>query len=260
MTKQFKIILIGLLLSASLWAETPDTLTILTYNIHHGASSTDIFDLDATADVIQKSNASLVALQEVDMNTKRTFSTDISGELGNKTDMNPLFRASMSFNDGYYGNAILSSYPIVSHSKIQLPCTEDHEPRSATAARIALNDADTITFIVTHLDHHSTNSDRVRQAKCILKFARKCKDPLILAGDLNDCPDSRPLRILKRYFTLSSTEHCSNPTYPAVNPQRKIDYIMVHPADAFQIISSKVLQDEKASDHRAYTAKILYLY
>lgn len=258
MNKHFKILLGIFLLSFSLWAEIPDTLTILSYNIHHGASSKDVFDLDATADVILESRVSLVALQEVDKNTKRTFTTDIAGELGHKTGMNSLFRASMSFNDGYYGNAILSSYPIVSHTKIQLPCSEENEPRSAVAARIALNNTDTITFIATHLDHHTTNSDRVKQVKRILRFAKKCQDPVILAGDLNDCPNSRPLRILKRYFTLSSTGHCSDFTYPAINPQRKIDYIMVHPADAFQIISSEVLKDEKASDHRGYTTEIVY--
>ncbi|HTL30639.1 MAG TPA: endonuclease/exonuclease/phosphatase family protein, partial [Tepidisphaeraceae bacterium] len=47
-------------------------ITVLTYNIHHGAGTDGKYDLQRLADVIKKSGADLVALQEVDRNTNRT--------------------------------------------------------------------------------------------------------------------------------------------------------------------------------------------
>jgi len=39
------------------------------------------------------------------------------------------------------------------------------------------------------------------------------------------------------------------PTFPAVQPKRKIDYIMYKPSDRWRVLESRVIDEKIASDH-----------
>ena len=59
--------------STTLFAQDfPGRLKILSYNIHHGEGVDKKLDLERIAKLISESDADIVALQEVDVNTSRS--------------------------------------------------------------------------------------------------------------------------------------------------------------------------------------------
>jgi endonuclease/exonuclease/phosphatase family metal-dependent hydrolase len=79
------ILLWTLLLSASTLQAQSDSsriVRVLSFNILHGATTKGDFDLDAIAKVIKDADPDLVALQEVDFQTKRAKGYDLATELG----------------------------------------------------------------------------------------------------------------------------------------------------------------------------------
>lgn len=84
------------------------TLRVLSYNIHHGRGTDNQVDLARIAKVISDSQADLVALQEVDHGTRRTGGVDQTSELGRLTGMHSQFCKQIDYDDGEYGQALLS--------------------------------------------------------------------------------------------------------------------------------------------------------
>ncbi|MEN8192315.1 MAG: endonuclease/exonuclease/phosphatase family protein [Bacteroidota bacterium] len=238
-------------------AKTVDTdktiLRVLTFNILHGATMKGDFNLDLIADVILRTEADLVALQEVDFKTNRAKKYDLVLELAKLTGMVPLFGRAMFYDDGEYGEAILSKKTIINSRNVKLPHLNGYEPRTALEITIAASNEDTISFIGTHLDHVENDTNRIIQAKKINSVFEKKQYPTILAGDLNDVPGSRTINIFEKVWTLTCSNNPSA-TYPSENPNIKIDYVMVLDKERWNIIETKVIQDSLASDHCAYLA------
>ena len=59
-----------------------DTITVLSYNIHHGEGLDGKLDLQRIADVVKRENPDVVAFQEVDVNVKRSGRIDEATQLG----------------------------------------------------------------------------------------------------------------------------------------------------------------------------------
>lgn len=234
------------------FAQTKDsneiTVRILTFNILHGATTNNDFDLDQLASVINDVKPDLVALQEVDFKTNRARKYDLITELGWRTKMAPLFGKAMNFDGGAYGVGILSKNPIITSNTMLLPSSPSKEPRTSLEVLVALESGDTIRFVATHLDHKNDSPDRINQVKTINKKFVLNDYPTILAGDLNDTPESEALSILKTYWTDSFGDD-PEPTYSSDNPRKKIDYIMFRPAEKWEVIENKVICDKVASDH-----------
>ena len=226
------------------------TVRVLTFNILHGATMKGDFDLDKIASVIKAENPDLVAMQEVDFKTNRAKKYDLTTELGWRTKMSPLFGIAMSFDGGGYGEGILTKMPIIASRNMPLPHAQKNEPRTALQVLVELQSGDTICFIATHLEHKNNDPDRIVQVKKINEVFAVGKYPSILAGDLNDTQENKPIEILKTKWSLSFGD---NPefTFPSDKPNRKIDYIMYRPASSWEVIETKVICDKIASDHCA---------
>ena len=115
-------------------------------------------------------------------------------ELGVRTGLAPLFDKAMSYDDGEYGEGILSNFSFLSTKNHPLTCREGNEPRSALEVNVVLKSGDTICFMGTHLDHTSDETDRINQAKQMSGLYTKDNRPAILTGDLNALPESAPIR------------------------------------------------------------------
>ncbi len=226
------------------------SIRVLTFNILHGATTKGDFDLDKIASVILEVNPDLVALQEVDFKTNRAKKYDLVTELGWRTKMTSLFGKAMNFDGGGYGEGILTKMPIIASRNVPLPHSPENEPRAALEVTVELHSGDTICFVGTHLEHQKNNPDRVAQAKKLNEVFLKNKYPTILAGDLNDIPESMPISILKAFW-VDSGENDPAPTYSSVNPQKKIDYIFYSPGKKWKTLETKVICDSIASDHCA---------
>jgi endonuclease/exonuclease/phosphatase family metal-dependent hydrolase len=221
---------------------------VLSYNILHGETLKGDFDLDLIASVISQENPDLVALQEVDFRTRRALDMDLVSELGERTALVPLFGRAMYYDGGEYGEGILSRYTFLSSRNHPLPAGEGKEPRAALEVRVQLPCGDTIAFIGTHFDH-TGDVDRINQALELREIIAGLNMPVILAGDLNARPESRPMEILFEDLEPSSGDMA--PTIPSDNPRSKIDYVLYGPPERWRVLESRVICDSIASDHCA---------
>lgn len=238
------------------WSQTTidssKIVRVLSFNILHGATTKGDFDLDVIAKVILDANPDLVAMQEVDFKTNRAKGYDLVTELGWRTRMMPLFGKAMEYDSGEYGEGVLSKFTFLSSRNIALPYTPGNEPRAALEITTILPSGDTIAFIGTHLDHLMDEKDRVAQANKINEVFSSNKYPTILAGDLNALPGSVPINILEEMWATSYDKQNPEPTFPSVDPIKKIDYVMFYPKNMWRVHEIKVFQDSIASDHCAY--------
>ncbi|MCP4723642.1 MAG: hypothetical protein GY863_01325 [bacterium] len=248
----FSILLVNIVINFNAYGQTlPDSsriVRILSYNILHGATLNNDFDLELISRVIKSASPDLVALQEVDYRTNRAKKMDIVLELGNLTGMAPLFGKAMPYDDGEYGEGILSQYSFNHTKNHVLPYSENHEPRAALAVNITLADGSDIVFVGTHLDHTRNPQDRISQASKINDLFGNFTVPTILAGDLNARPESEPINILKEKWEIAGGND-PEPTFPSSDPQSKIDYVMFRPADRWRVLEVKVIDEKTASDH-----------
>lgn len=239
-------------------ATKPVRLRVLTYNIHHGEGTDGVFDYERLAAVIKAQKPDLVALQEVDNQTGRSSGIDQAKVLGDLTGLKSLYGMAMAYDGGEYGEAILTSLPIVETHNAPLPYSMGHEPRSALMARVRVGQAGQserhVWFIGTHLDHTRNPADRLAQAKEINRVIGRDDQALaILAGDLNAVPESEVMQTFYEMWTDSAVVAGNpQPTIPSHNPRRRIDYVLYRPANQFRVIESKVIHEPVASDHAPY--------
>ena len=239
-----------LVCSGQTLADSTKIVRVLSYNIYHGetVNAEKQFDLDLLAKVIMDSKPDLVALQEVDFKTNRVLKMDLVTELGLRTKMQAIFGKAMTYDGGEYGEGILSKYSFSSSNNHPLPAREGKEPRAALEVNVVIGSGDTIRFVGTHLDHTKDETDRMNQARRLNEIFTQDSIPTILAGDLNAVPDSKTMSILFSEWRASSEANV--PTAPAKNPKSKIDYVLFRPAHLWRVIETKVIDEEKASDHR----------
>jgi endonuclease/exonuclease/phosphatase family metal-dependent hydrolase len=227
------------------------TLRVMTYNIHHGQGIDGIFDLERLAKVITGRRADLVAIQEVDVKTKRSKGVDQAAELARLTGMHYAFGKFMDFQGGDYGQMVLSKFPITRARNLTLP--KGPEPRTALAVDVeveGVSGPEKIVFVGIHF--YATEQERIAQAKRLTELLApelKAGVPTILAGDFNSTPGSRPLAVLTKNW-IDPTAAKLRRTWPSDRPRVEIDHILYFPTQRFQFVKSKVLVEKVASDHR----------
>lgn len=233
----------------SLFAEEALRLRVLSYNIHHGEGIDGRLDLERIARIIQQSEADVVALQEVDQTTTRTGKVDQPAELARLTGLHVVFGGNIQFQGGHYGNAVLSRHAIVRHENHKLPRHNNGEQRGLLEVEIELPGKTPLLFLATHLDHRGDDSERIASVELINKrVAERPAQLALLAGDLNDGPKSNTLKKLAGSWTSASSEPI--PTFPANKPTGQIDFILFRPAERWRVVETRVLPEDKASDHR----------
>lgn len=235
-----------LILLVSAYGQEKDTLKILCYNLRFG----ELASLTELAEFIEKENPDIVALQEVDVLTKRERAPLQNGkhfisELGFRTNMFSLYGKTIPYAGGYYGIGILSKYPYLSVERILLPMPEGaKEQRAYLVSEIELPNNKTITFVSTHLDY-TTSAVRQAQVKVINDDLLKRNGPIILCGDFNAKPDSKEIAEgMKDWIQTTSMDY----TIPAKAPTSKIDYIFCYPSHEWKVISNETPKVQ-FSDH-----------
>lgn len=228
--------------SAKERGENSIKLKVLSYNIHHGEGVDGKIDLDRIAGIIKASSADVVALQEVDIKTKRSGYVNQLKKLAELCHMNFAFGKAMDWEEGEYGNAVLSKYPILKQNTFILP----GEPRSALVSTLKLDKHLKIVFISLHLDVDLV--PRENSVQPLFEIVNQYDSvPLILAGDLNTQPETKVLTQLKSILK-NATEDIL--TFPVSIPNEQIDYIMYSPKHDLKVCSAKALDEKIASDHR----------
>lgn len=240
-------------------AAEPGRLRVLCYNIHYGQGNDGRYDLERLARVINEWKPDLVALQEVDVGVERSGRIHQARRLAERTNMAVRFGPTQHYQGGLFGNAVLTSLPILDVVIEPLPYTQSTPqqvtyPRGAIAVTVRSEQGKTLRFISTHFQHN-VSEDRLAEAKAInALFGAEDLLPTILAGDMNAQPDSPPIRELLMNWS-NATDSPASPTAPSQNPTSRIDYIFYRPASVFQVVHAKVISESMASDHRPVFAE-----
>ncbi len=240
-------------------AEPQFRLRIMTYNIHHGEGTDGKVDLQRIAKVILARQPDLVALQEVDNQTKRTGGVDQAAELAKLTNLHGRFAKQIDYEGGEYGQAILSKYPIDELKVHVLPGRPEREQRIVGVATIKIDET-ALNFATTHL-HHARNDLRLEQAVELNRLFRAELRPSIVVGDMNAVPAEETTVELAKEWTLTRGEHDGSEsllTYPSIKPTKQLDYIAARPASEWKLIEVEAIEEELASDHRPLLAVIEY--
>ena len=241
----------------------PLDIRVMSYNIHRGIGTDGELSLERIARIIRDQNPDLVALQEVDKGTNRSFGVDQAAELAKLTNMHHVYGPAMAYDGGEYGEAILSRWPMESSLNTALPHEKTHEPRTVLSVSIDNDNSKNpdMTFAGTHLDHTKDDTNRWMQAGALLDpgllHSNKSSNAIatILVGDLNATPETRVIQKLYEIWTDVAGEENSTATFPGTN--ERIDYILVWPVDQWTVINYEVIEEMVASDHLPIVADLL---
>lgn len=237
--------------------EQPRRLTVMTYNLRFGERAS----MERLAEEIKAAGPDFVALQEVDVNTMREQAKGNNGisyinRLAELTGMFGFYGRTINFAGGYYGIGILSKHPAVKVEKMNLPNPRNVEPRILLIGQFELDgDGQVITFASTHFDYIDSETIAM-QARAAVERLKNEPAPLIVAGDLNSVPDSEAIAVFSKDFRLLSGDEL---TFPAMAPDRKLDWIFGYPASGFSLVGSRVPapSPRAASDHLPIISEIL---
>ncbi|MGE5293336.1 MAG: endonuclease/exonuclease/phosphatase family protein, partial [Solirubrobacterales bacterium] len=217
---------------------SPQTLRVLTYNIHHGEGTDKQFDYERLAAVIKNLKPGIVALQEVDCGTERASGVDQAKIVAKLCRMRYAFGQAMPHQGGQYGEAILSRFPIEKTIVHPLPYQLDREPRAAVEVVIRPTGTGPISFVGTHLCHQSEELRTLQARRLSQLFPSDKGSPTILAGDFNARPGSEPMNVL-----------LDNGWIDAVAPHSVIDYVLVRRCDPWTVKEVTIVEEPIVSDH-----------
>lgn len=194
------------------------SIRVLTWNIQHGENLQGTYNLQGIIDIIRKSGADIVALQDVDRSSSRTRNHFQADLLAQALGMNYVYGEAMEFTSGFWrtkgynGNAILSKFPISENTNHPLPDYQQPWPASLPGAAIQHAkirvDGQTINFFNTHYTHKDGNNRpipaanmRYWQAKASAR-AMGTNSHVVFMGDLNVGDESPILSPLSPWLSL----------------------------------------------------------
>jgi endonuclease/exonuclease/phosphatase family metal-dependent hydrolase len=269
-------------------------LKIVTYNIKSGLYHPD--GLEAAARVLEAAAPQVVALQEVDRDTRRARHEDQTAWLANRLALPyHCFGAATPWDGGgEYGVSLISAFPLLEQKVTHLwvPQGQDvphgaREPRVVLSAKLAIAPDDdesgsgergggddagsspaaaggTLTVMVTHFG--LTDEQRHRQAQQLLRLAASADDgKVVVTGDLNGRPDSPEVRVLAEGLrdVLGHLPETERITFPSGDPEMHgRDFLArtidyIFTGDGAQVEEARVIADHSlASDHNPCEATL----
>ena len=268
--------------------EKDSVFTIVTYNIGYLSGLTNnkaiekpksLFDENLKKVLFQteKANPDIIAFQEIDYNSSRSFNTNQEEEIANlgynfrARSINwderylpfPYWPINMHFGKVISGQSIISKYPLRDHKRIVLDRVDDapfyrdafYLDRLVQVVKVNLDNKDVIVINV-HLEAFDKPT-RVKQFNRVLSIFNDYRNeyPTILLGDFNSKARDESA-IIQNIFNLNdeignAAFNEENPTnsFDSKNPSKRIDYIF-YTKNTIKYISGKVLNEfEQASDH-----------
>ena len=228
-------------------AHSQDYLKLMSYNIRNAKGMDNVRNVQRIANVINNEAPDVVAVQELDSMTTRSNQTYVLAEVAECTQMIANYAPAISFQGGKYGIGILSKEKPLSIQTFPLPGREEKR-------MLMIAEFKDYFFACTHLS--LTEEDRLASLEIIKNSIRTSHKPFFLAGDLNDKPESAFIKALQQDFQILT--NIKNATFPAPEPTETIDYIAAwkQQTDDFAALSTEVVEEPLASDHRPITVTL----
>ena len=224
------------------------SIRVMTFNIHQGFDLDGRPDLEAIAELIEAQRPDLVALQETPRGWLINGSVDALNWLAQRLAMHSAWGPA---SDRFWGNAVLSRYPITSIENMPMP--NNDAIRLDRAWLLVTIDAPggPIQVAAAHLHHVEREPQhRLPQVRAILDGVDWSR-PTILLGDLNAQPQHQEIQLLLDSGLSASDRPV--PTYPAQQPRRQIDYILT--TSHFAMDGLRAIRTT-ASDHLPLIAEL----
>lgn len=249
MLNMIKKIIVGLCLACCLTCASQES-KIMSYNIRNCKGMDKIIDYNRVIDVINAEAPDVIMLQEVDSATVRSAGVVVCDSLAGACGYVATYAPAIAFGGGKYGIAVLTRDLPLSVTQRALPGRE--ELRTIVAV-----ECEDYIVACTHLS--LTAEDRMLSLPIIIDMAQHCNKPFIIAGDFNAEPDEAFIAELSKHFTIVGD--LDTPTFPAHEPNVKIDYIAIYNNTAGSKVKAhdyKVIAEPIASDHRPIVATVSY--
>ncbi len=246
----------------------PNTLRIATFNIHKGVTHFSArFALHHQRDLLQKLQADIIFLQEVQdvhsKHSKRFEASSVSGQveyLAENIWSDYAYGKNAAYPAGHHGNALLSKFPILKSSNIDISAHVIEE-RGMLHSEIVITGWDTpLHAICVHLGLFA--HWRRQQLEMVAKYIEQhvpADAPLIIAGDFNDWSQRAGRVFATRLHLREVFEHHAGKTarsFPAWLPLLKLDRIYVR---GFNVQFAEVHSGPrfvKVSDHAILSATL----
>ncbi|MEM7796965.1 MAG: endonuclease/exonuclease/phosphatase family protein [Cyanobacteria bacterium P01_C01_bin.118] len=269
-----------------------DVLSLVSYNIGYLSGLTNqeaverpkaLFD-DNLATVIAKFrdiNADIIAFQEVDIDSNRSYNVNQLEFLANALGLGhgglainwnknyvpfPYWPISAHFGKIVSGQAVLSRYPIAENQRIVLDKVKSRPffynavylDRLVQVTKVDVNGR-VLVVVNVHLEAFD-NPTRFKQTRAVRSLAETyAKDhPVLLVGDFNSAVNrpeegKRSIEIFAESTVLTSAQPkdqwTSQLTFPSEPPEHKLDYLFYTP-DTIELKETRVIPEVgTASDH-----------
>jgi endonuclease/exonuclease/phosphatase family metal-dependent hydrolase len=240
------------------------TVTVMSFNIHHGQGTDGVVDLPRIARVIRASGAGVAGLQEVDRHfASRSDRADQAAELAELLGWHVAYGANIDLDPpapgrprSQYGNAVLSRYPIVRWHNTLLFRSPGQEQRGLLHTEVDVPGT-RLHVYVTHLDPFS-QTDRVQQAQQVVEQVGQDAQAVLL-GDFNAHPHTPEMGRLRAALTDTWTTRAAGgalATRPADAPPARIDYIFTS-RRLTAAWTSLCTGDPAASDHLPVVSQLV---
>ncbi len=253
--------LCGLFLSAATASAQKVQLKVMDWNVLSfemtDKSNQITFDIDQYVTLIKAQDPDVLCLNELESGTSRMGKEKLV-ELATRLDMFPYYIMSYPKDVGYYGNGILSKYPIIATGSKLISYkhylgegnyqfnndaytrTYGADQRSVGYADILVPTSDSegqvVRIVCSHLDHQINSSGKIRQAQEVADFIglNEPAYPTVLMGDMN-------------VGSASSIPAISEPGDLIYSSW--VDFIFTYPKNAWTKISGTYVDCGKLSDH-----------
>lgn len=220
---------------------------VVSYNLHSGIGQDGRQDYSRMGEFLANTGADFVLLQEMNTRPAEREVTDDISAITHSGHFQLVEAPTVVTSTGWYGNAILSRFPVMHKHQIDVS-KKNREPRAIQT--IIVN---TPKGQLALMNMHSglKKHERVSQINAlnshIESFLKKYPLPLIVGGDFNEWWP------LTRLFSTTDSllkQHKFGPTFPCRAPLFALDRLWSN--DGIQEISKrKILSPEtrKFSDH-----------
>lgn len=216
---------------------------ILTFNIHGGYSRDGKRDLRRIHDLMDQYNVDIGCFQELETRPSRGGTSLDIDILAGAERPHHLPGPTMKEGLGWYGNMIVSRYPITRALAHTMETTFDIEPRNAIDATIQTPHGK-VRIINTHLSlspwERAKEVPKLIELVNLVEQEERC--PVLLMGDINEWrPRSRLLAFLNEKIIPVP---CA-PSFPSIMPFLRLDRVW-YDTQAMQV-EARVLNDRAVS-------------
>lgn len=196
-------------------------LRFLTFNIHGGRSRDGKHDLGRVHALMERFDIDIGVFQEMETRPSRGAKPDDVEKLAGSTRPYRIFGASVIEEGGWFGNLIVSRYPILRGLVHNLETKPELEPRNALDVLIAAPQGN-LRLIGTHLS--LSVFERWSEAHNLLHLMHSVEKeeryPLFLMGDINEW--QYPSRLIRFLGSIMKPLPC-RATFPSFLPLFKLD-------------------------------------